>query len=304
MASSPEKSGEVTLREGTDTTDLAFPFDDTITVYVGPDNERFSIHKRLICQYSFFEAAFNGHFQESAAGVVKLPEHDATIFRFFVYWLYTGKLDGHFYPASAKPSLSDARKECKLGPQPKYLPHYMTKCNQQLGSAQAQLYILLTYRDAPFDALIGLYLLAEYLQVHDLRDQIINVLVDVYAYSQECFEGVLTSFWRWRNCTRPHWAPDPVPTINAAWKSAKALKLCRLLVKLFCDNVISDAETLQENERLDADFLNAAYTMAQERWLRSTPRMNWANPGAICPFHDHDGKACEFHNEKLAKAEI
>ena len=258
----------------------SFPFDDTITVYVGPDNKRFSIHKRLICQYPF------------------------TIFRFFVYWLYTGELDGHFYPSLAKPSLSDVRKECKLGPQPKYLPHHTTKCNQQLSGAQVQLYILLTYRDAPFDALIGLYLLAEYLQVHGLRDQIINVLVDVYAFSHERFEGVLTSFWRWRNDTRPPWASDPVPAINAAWKSAKALKLCRLLVKLFCDNVISDAETLQENERLDADFLTAAYTMAQEPWLRSTPRTNWANPGATCPYHDHDGKACNFHNEKLAKTEM
>ncbi|KAL9014202.1 MAG: hypothetical protein Q9180_008963 [Flavoplaca navasiana] len=187
---------------------------------------------------------------------------------------------------------------------PNYLPHLTTKCNQQLSSAQAQLYILLTYRDAPFDALIGLYLLAEYLQVHGLRDQIINVLVDVYAYSQERFEGVLTSFWRWRNCSRPHWAPDPVPAINAAWKSAKALNLCRLLVQLFCENVISDAETLQENERLDADFLSAAYTMAQERWLHSTPMMDWATPSAICSFHEHDGKACAVHNEKLAKAEM
>ena len=282
----------------------SFPFDNTITVYAGPDNERFNIHRRLICQHPFFAAAFNGHFQESAAGVVKLPEHDATIFRFFVYWLYTGKLDGHFYPSSAKPSLSDVRKEYKLGPLPKHLPHYMTKCANQLGSEHIQLYTLLTYRDAPFDALVGLYLLAEYLQVHDLKDQIINLFVDVYAYSNERFGGPLTSFWRWRNWNRPHWAPDPVPAINAAWKSSKAPNLCRLLVKLFCDNVITDVKTLQENEQLDPDFLNATYTMAQERWLRSISRRNWANPGATCSYHDHGGKACEFHNERLAKADI
>ncbi|KAI4285630.1 MAG: hypothetical protein L6R38_000532, partial [Xanthoria sp. 2 TBL-2021] len=280
-----------------------FPFDDTVTVHVGPDNERFSIHKRLVCQFPFFEAAFNGNFQESAAGILKLPEHDPAIFRFFVYWLYTGKLDGHHYPSTAKPSLSDIRKECKLEQHEKHLPHLTAKSDKRLTSGQFQLYTLIAYRDAPFDVMIGLYLLAEYLQVPVLRDEVVNVLVDVYAYCGEEFDGVSTSFWRWRNYSRPHWAPDPVPAINAAWKSSKDSKLCRLLVTLFCDNVILCAEEVQENERLDAAFLSAAFTTAQERWLRGSTRTKWSQPDSLCPYHIHESNTCKVHNEKIAKAE-
>ncbi|KAL8848747.1 MAG: hypothetical protein Q9221_006218 [Calogaya cf. arnoldii] len=279
MENLEEKPEQGTMQKAMSNTDLMapdiepfFPFDDTITIYVGPDNERFSLHKRLVCQFRFFEAAFKGSFQESAAGTLKLPEHDPAIFRFFVYWLYTGKLDGHHYPSTAKPSLSDIRTECKFGPQANHLPHLTTKLDERLADGQFQLYALITYRDAPFDVMIGLYLLAEYLQVPGLRDEIINVLVDVYAYSREKYDGVSTSFWRWRNYSRPHWAPDPVPAINAAWKSSKDSKLCRLLVTLFCDNVVLYAEDIQENERLDAAFLSAAFTMSQERWLRASTR--------------------------------
>ncbi|KAL8650750.1 MAG: hypothetical protein Q9226_005008 [Calogaya cf. arnoldii] len=264
-----------------------FPFDDTITVYVGPDNQRSSVHKRLVCQFPFFEAAFKGNFQESAAGTLKLPEHDPAIFRFFVYWLYTGKLD-----------------ECELEQPGKHHPHLAAKLDERLAERHFQHYTLLTYRDAPFDVMIGLYLLAEYLQVPGLRDEIVNVLVDVYAFSCDEFDGVSTSFWRWRNYSRPHWALDPVPAINAACKSSSNPKLCGLLVTLFCDNVILYAEEVQENEQLDARFLSAAFTTAQERWLRASKRTKWTTPDSLCPYHIHDNNTCKVHNEKIAKLKI
>ncbi|KAI4248511.1 MAG: hypothetical protein L6R40_001073 [Gallowayella cf. fulva] len=283
-----------------------FPFDQIVTVLVGPDRERFSIHKRLICQYPFFKTAYDGGFRESADSVVELPEHDPAIFRFFVYWLYTGKLYGHFYPQTAKPSISDIRKECQLQWQDwqgTHLPHYTTRSGKQLNNDRGQLYRLLTYRDAPFDALIGLYLLTEYLQIPGLRDEITNILVDVYANANDKLEGVSTSFWRWRNYSRPQWAPDPVPSINAAWTSShQDSNLCRLLVTLFCDNVVLNAEEVQENERLDTEFLSAAFTMAQKRWSSGSARSSWVGRDSLCPYHEHDGNNCEFNNEKMAKA--
>ncbi|KAL8727948.1 MAG: hypothetical protein Q9166_005713 [cf. Caloplaca sp. 2 TL-2023] len=311
MANPSKKTSEVTLEEITSNTALTvpdvepfFPFDDTVTVLVGPEKERFSIHKRLICQYPFFTAAYDGAFEESAAGTLKLPEHDPFIFRFFIYWLYTGKLDGHHYPATAKPSISDVRKESKIEWQGQQLPHFTAKSSGRLTNDQGQLYRLLTYRDAPFDALVGLYLLAEYLQIPGLRDEVINVLVDVYAHCDDKLEGVLTSFWCWRNYSRPHWAPDPIPSINAAWKSSsKDSKLCQLLVTLFCDHVVLSAEEMQENERLNTEFLSAAFTTAQERWIRGLTRTKWQTADALCLYHDHDGHNCNPHKDKIAKAE-
>ncbi|KAL8806813.1 MAG: hypothetical protein Q9182_001073 [Xanthomendoza sp. 2 TL-2023] len=275
-----------------------------VAVLVGEENERFTIHKRLLCQFPFFKTAYEGGFKESAASTVKLPEHDPAIFRFFVYWLYTGKLDGHYYPRSAKPSISDIRKESKLpwqGWQDTHLPHYSAKSGTQLNNDQGQLYRLLTYRDAPFDALIGLHLLADFLHIPGLKDEITNILVDVYANSGDKLEGVSTSFWRWRNYSRPHWAPDPVPSINAAWRSStKESNLCRLLVTLFCDNVLLNAEEVQENERLDAEFLSAAFTLVQKRWSTKSGQTFWQSQDALCPYHDHDGNGCRFYSQKIA----
>ncbi|KAL8820817.1 MAG: hypothetical protein Q9223_001041 [Gallowayella weberi] len=268
-----------------------FPFNDIVTVLVGEESECFTIHKRLICQFPFFKTAYDGGFKESAASTVKLPEHDPAIFRFFVYWLYTGKLDGHYYPQSAKPSISDIRKESDLPWQDwqgTHLPHYTAKSGQ---------------RDAPFDALIGLHLLADFLHIAGLKDEITNILVDVYANPEDELEGVSTSFWRWRNYSRPYWAPDPVPSINAAWRSSsKKSNLCRLLVTLFCDNVILNVEEVQENERLDAEFLSAAFAMVQGRWLGKLNRTNWEEKDALCPYHDHDGNGCKVYSEEIVKA--
>ncbi|KAL8790323.1 MAG: hypothetical protein Q9213_000675 [Squamulea squamosa] len=290
MGSSEEKTAGVKLIDAMSTTDSAapdiepfFPFDSIVT------------------------AAFDGKFKESAAGTLKLPEHDPAIFRFFAYWLYTGKLDGNHYPSTEKPSITEIRRDTDLEWQnwhEKYLPHYTAKGGGQLTNEEGQLYRLLTYRDAPFDALIGLYLLAEYLGVPGLGDEITYILVDVYANANSKMEGVLTSFWRWKNCTRPRWAPDPVPCINAAWKmSSEDSHLCRLLVVLFCDNVIWNADDVQKNERLDAGFLSAAYTMAQDRWVSGAKKTQWQTADALCAYHNHDGTTCRFNeNEKLAKA--
>ncbi|KAL8772932.1 MAG: hypothetical protein Q9209_001952 [Squamulea sp. 1 TL-2023] len=275
--------------EGTGKETEGFPFDDTVTVLVGPNNERFSIHKRLICKYPFFQAAFDGKFKESTAGTLKLPEHDPAIFRFFTYWLYTGKLDGHHYPSTAKPSIADIRRESNMEWQDlhgKHLPHYTAQASTLFTYEKGQLYRLLTYRDAPFDSLIGLYLLAEYLGVPGLGNEIINILVDVYANSKSNMEGVLTSFWRWQH----------------GKLSRKTPIFAELLVVLFCDNVVSNAEDIQENELLNARFLSAAFTMAQERWLCGSSRTQWQNADALCPYHKHDGTTCRVHNEKLAKA--
>lgn len=55
---------------------------------VGPKKTRFVVHKRQLCELSpFFEAAFNGKFQEKA-GTMDLVDDDVHAFEHFVQWVY------------------------------------------------------------------------------------------------------------------------------------------------------------------------------------------------------------------------
>ena len=60
---------------------------------VGPSSRNYRLHKKLLCHHStFFDAAFNGDFQEGVSGQLKLPEEEAGAFDIFVHWLYKGSL--------------------------------------------------------------------------------------------------------------------------------------------------------------------------------------------------------------------
>ncbi len=80
-----------------------------VTVYVGEEEHPFHIHKELVCRASdFFKAACCGDFKE-ADGLVRLPEQDPKVFKYFIHWLYTGNLNGYFYPEAIKPTIQDLR---------------------------------------------------------------------------------------------------------------------------------------------------------------------------------------------------
>lgn len=244
----------------------SFPFDIMVTVWVGPGKERFEIHRGLVCQHRFFKAVFEGNFKESR-GTISLPEEDPEIFRWFSYWHYTGELSGHYYPSAMEPSLAELRvnveKELELKRQAR-----ASRVDILARTMTSDLYELARYRDLPFDKLIGLYLLADYLQILGLRDQIVDRLVDIYDFYNTGDAARPPSFWGWTGAARPHWLPNPVSSINAAWSaSSKDSKLCRLLVTLFSENIIPAAEALQDKESLNPEFLTAALVEAQDRWV-------------------------------------
>ncbi|KAL8952101.1 MAG: hypothetical protein Q9222_001969 [Ikaeria aurantiellina] len=279
--------------------DLRFPYDHTVTILVGPSRERFNVNRGLLCQHQWFRDALDGAFKESR-GELEFPKHDSDIFRFFIYWLSTAKLEGHFYPSTAEPSISAflAERNLVLSTQP--LQH--TEIRRSLGDltiAQDCDYQLLLYRDAPFDALIGLYVLAEYLQIRGLKDQIINRLVDVYSfpglpkrYPNRFKKDWANQSWAWKTSTRPAWVVNPFPSINAAFSDLPhGSTLCRLLIRLFCDNVVDVVEEVEDGTEIDTDFLRGAFTLAQDRTSRSGL---WLDDGPLCDFHDHDGgESCQ-----------
>ncbi|KAL8863525.1 MAG: hypothetical protein Q9178_000206 [Gyalolechia marmorata] len=161
-------------------------------------------------------------------------------------------------------------------------------------SNKHQLYTCAQYKDAPFDALIKLYLLADYVQVPGIKDQIINSLIDVYANSDTLQPDEI---WLWCNNDRPTWTPNPVSAINLAWRSLPSeSNLCKLLTALFCDNVMHHAKGLQEGEKLDSDFLTTVFKEAQLRRFISRGDTYLNVPKNVCLFHDHDGTPCKLYD--------
>ena len=71
---------------------------------MGPEKYPFYIHKGLLCQHSeYFQATFNGSFEEATTGTVHLDEDDVDVITLFEEWLYRGSisdLKDHKEPSS------------------------------------------------------------------------------------------------------------------------------------------------------------------------------------------------------------
>lgn len=273
-----------------------FLYDSLVTVLVGSQETRFDLHRGLLCASSdFFKAAITGNFEELDQNEIKLPEQDVKIFRFFVHWLYTGRLRGFYYPKTLKPSLQELRQAAvaELG-------------NQSLEALQdldtdnpiGQALHVAKYRDAPFSHLVGLYILADTLLVHDLKDPIITLIIDVYCWSKPA--EVATLFW---SLQRPPGLEDPCKGINMAWEALpRNSPLCQLTVECFCDNV-GLVEEHTNGRQYHPGFLAA---IAQNYALRlasvdqTLQSHDWDQEGQICKFHEHSAASeCLFAKKEV-----
>ncbi|KAF1988246.1 hypothetical protein K402DRAFT_392007 [Aulographum hederae CBS 113979] len=72
-------------------------FANIAEVTVGPKAIRFLIHRELLTLHSpFFHAALTGTFAEGLSQTITLPEERVESFEFFVYWLYTQRVEDNF----------------------------------------------------------------------------------------------------------------------------------------------------------------------------------------------------------------
>ncbi|SLM40622.1 BTB/POZ-like [Lasallia pustulata] len=64
-----------------------------VYIIVGPQKQKFSIHKNLLCHYSsYFNVSLNGSFKEAQKGSMELLNDDPVLFEIFKTWLYSKKL--------------------------------------------------------------------------------------------------------------------------------------------------------------------------------------------------------------------
>ena len=247
----------------------------------------FQIHKDVLCKTSkFFELACNGPFKE-ADGVVELLEQDADVFKYFIYWLYTGKIRGYYYPDSLKPTIKDLKilvnEELKV--------QKIAKLEElELSNPRGLALNLANYRDVPFHTAITLYILADFLQVRGLKDHVITTLVDVYGYTSDVRAGTCLLFWSLVTegvTQKPEWCVGPAKGINLAWRMLpRGCNLRRLLIVLFCDNALNFKFRGGE-ESFDHVFQEEAFAVMAGRWYDDRGTSRWSD-GDVCKFHDHD----------------
>ena len=98
----------------------------------------------------------------------------------FVHWVYSGKLRGFYYPKTLKPTLRELSTA---------VLHELTRlCLEDVESLPlrnpaGRAFNIARYRDAPFSDLIALYILADTLQVHNLREPTVTRIIDIYGFS-------------------------------------------------------------------------------------------------------------------------
>ncbi|KAK5120539.1 hypothetical protein LTR85_006195 [Meristemomyces frigidus] len=66
----------------------------TIEVIVGSGNVRFYVHENVVCSRScFFDAALGKEWAEGVERVVTLPEDRPEVFKAYLQWLYSGRIN-------------------------------------------------------------------------------------------------------------------------------------------------------------------------------------------------------------------
>ncbi|KAG9533474.1 hypothetical protein KCU93_g338, partial [Aureobasidium melanogenum] len=86
-------------------------YKETVSILVGPNKEKYILHKGLLCFYSdFFRAAFEGAFKEAHENKIELPDVFVDVFEAFQVWLYSR-------------SLRDPKDHGDSSTRPQLLPH-------------------------------------------------------------------------------------------------------------------------------------------------------------------------------------
>lgn len=73
---------------------ISYDYNDVVTVLVGIDELRFTVHKDVVCAKSkFFQAACSNRWREGFQKIVRLPEvRRPDVFQMYVDWTYSGDL--------------------------------------------------------------------------------------------------------------------------------------------------------------------------------------------------------------------
>jgi hypothetical protein len=120
-----------------------------VCIKVGPEQERFWIHKKHLCARSpYFAKAFRGNFKEAETDEIHLEETDPKAFGLFVAWFYSKQIGIPQFRATKIP-----------GP-------------EQLPQSEEH-----THDIDLLTQLVRLWIFGDYISMPDLQDQVIDLLI-------------------------------------------------------------------------------------------------------------------------------
>jgi len=77
-------------------------FDTIVYIEIGPEKQKFGMHKALLCRISpYFQAALTGNFEEAETGIIVMDDESPEVFTGFNSWLYSGSIFGKDYNRSS-----------------------------------------------------------------------------------------------------------------------------------------------------------------------------------------------------------
>lgn len=211
-----------------------------ITVVIGPTEQNFEVDKALLCSKS-------GYFEKVCkddTSIIILPHQDVSTFQYFLYWLYNQRLLG-FHNSGLSPEslleISVARAFADMvweGEDTVENLKNARRVREEEGKALIRCY--------PLEQLIGLYILAEELQVHGLKDKIIAAIAAIYAKNRNSSVNASTAYWSY------DWGitdkAGPVAAVNLAYEKLPGTSvLKRMLVLIYVKMVRIDCKEVRNH---------------------------------------------------------
>ena len=246
---------------------LSRPFPETfIKIVVGLSEQKFYINKALLCSKS-------GYLKEECkkyTSKITIAHQDASVFQYFVYWLYTGRLLGYHNNGLSQKSvhtiqviriLADNISTGKEAAQNFKDPR---EARKEEGEA-----LMLCY---PLEQLVALYVFAEELRVYDLKKKIVHAIATIYGQSLGPSINASTAYWTydWGSTGKT----GPIAAVNLAYEKLPGKSvLKRLLVLLYVKSVRLDCKEIRMQFNTEflcdvlAEFRGKAYG------AKSGPRM-------------------------------
>lgn len=68
-----------------------------MTVYVGPEKQKYTPHKEILTQVKFFAACLYSGFRESKENEISLPEDEPEVFERILEYLYHDRIDAEVF---------------------------------------------------------------------------------------------------------------------------------------------------------------------------------------------------------------
>ena len=94
---------------------------DTVSVYVGRKNKRYSVHEALLTQYAWFRACLRGY-----SNAIWLTSEDPQVFELLIGWLYRKKLN----------AISTTDEEIAMEEVKSYVNLYLRACDWEIDELQ------------------------------------------------------------------------------------------------------------------------------------------------------------------------